>query len=114
MVKAIMASVLCVLAGAALADEARVKVASCTKADVGACFEYRNETVGALKFNKAACDPRAGHVWSETKGCPTEKRIAHCARELLGSVTQASYYPPATLQRAKDECGALQMEFRPD
>ena len=112
MLKAIIAAVLCLSAGAALADEARVKVASCDKRGLGVCFEYRNETVGALEFNKAACDSRAGHVWSETKGCPAEKRIAHCKRELLGSVTQANYYPPATMQTAKDDCVPLGMEVR--
>lgn len=112
MLRTIIATLLCLSAVRTLADEARVKVASCNKGNTGVCFEYRNETVGALEFNKAACDKRAGHVWSETSGCPTAKRVAHCKRELLGSVTQVNYYPPATVQRAKDECAPLAMEFQ--
>jgi hypothetical protein len=54
-----------------------------------------------------------GHVWSEVQACPAEKRIAHCKREMLGSVTQANFYPPATMQRAKEDCAALVMELEP-
>jgi hypothetical protein len=96
------------------AEEARVKVASCNKPKLGVCFEYRNETVGALRFNKAACDERAGQVWSEVKPCPAEKRIAHCKREMLGSVTQAGFYPPATMKQATDDCAALVMTLEPN
>jgi hypothetical protein len=113
MARVLIAALVCVAAVAARGDEPRVRVASCRKANLGVCFEYRNETAGALRFNKSACDARMGHVWSEVQACPAEKRIAHCKREMLGSVTQANFYPPATMQRAKEDCAALVMELEP-
>jgi hypothetical protein len=111
MTKGMVATWLLLVAGAAHAEDPRVKVASCTKASLGMCFEYRNETTRALGFNRSACDQRAGHVWSEVQPCPAEKRIAHCKRELLGSVTQVNFYPPATEQKAAEQCAALVMKL---
>jgi hypothetical protein len=108
--RAIFAALLCGVAGVAWAEPAVPAVATCNKARLGQCFEYRNHTADSLKFSKAACDQRVGDEWSEGKPCPTEKRFAHCSRDLLGSVTATYFYPPATMASAKELCSALALE----
>ncbi len=113
MTKAIFAALLCGMAVVAWAEPGVPAVATCNKARVGQCFEYRGHDAQSLKFSRSACDSRAGDVWSEGKPCPAEKRIAHCSRELLGSVTATYFYPPATMASAKDLCQALGLEVAP-
>ena len=104
------AALVCCAAGAALAEPAVPAIATCNRAKLGQCFEYRNYDAQALGFMRDACDKRGGDVWTEGKACPKEKRFARCSRELLGSVTATFFYPPATMAKAKEVCSSLALD----
>jgi hypothetical protein len=101
-------------AAAAAWSEPPAALAICHKAAVGQCFEYRKHDAQSLGYSKAACDARAGHVWSEGKACPTEKRIAHCSLDVLGAVTLSAFYPPATMKEATAHCALFGLKVVPN
>ena len=109
--KTFFAALVCCAASAALAEPVVPAVANCNRAKQGLCFEYRNYDEQALGFMKDACDKRGGDVWTEGKPCPKEKQLGHCALDLLGSVTDKFFYPPATVAKAKEQCSMLGLEF---
>jgi len=109
--KAFFAVLVCFAAGAVLAEPPAPAIATCNRVKVGQCVEYRKLDAQGLSAMKDACAKGDGDVWTEGKPCPKEKQLGHCALELLGSVTDKFFYPPATVASAKELCSMLGLEF---